>query len=106
MSELAKTFMEIMTGQPLALALVAMNLLLLWYCFKVTNSFSTARQETMQLVVQWQKESQAIMAGCVSKEVMEMVLKALERDRETYRAMLPTFQDKNQQVESSVSDAQ
>jgi hypothetical protein len=91
MNDLVKNFMEIMGGQPISLALVVCNLLLLWYCFKLTNSFSAARQETMQLVVQWQKESQAIMAGCVSKEVLDRILGALERDRETYRAMLPTF---------------
>ena len=91
MSELADTFMKVLSGQPLSLALVAMNLLLLWYCFRTTNQFTKARNETAQLIVQWQKESQAIMANCVSKEVMEMVLQSLERDRETYRAMLPNF---------------
>jgi hypothetical protein len=92
MSELANGFMQVLSGQPLSLALCVMNLLLLWYCFRLTGSQTKARSETMALIVQWQKESQAIMAGCVSKEVMEMVLSSLERDRETYRAMLPTFQ--------------
>jgi hypothetical protein len=91
MSGLADTFMQILSGQPLSLALCVMNLLLLWYCFKVTGSYTKARSETAALIVQWQKESQTIMANCVSKDVMDMVLKSLERDRELYRAMLPNF---------------
>jgi hypothetical protein len=96
MNELVKNFMEIMAGQPLSLALVVINFLLLWFLFKQNNQFTKARSETAQLIVTWQKESQAIMADCVSKEVMEMVLKSLERDRETYRAMLPTLKGPEQ----------
>jgi len=84
------TFMEILKGEPLSLALVAMNLLLLWYCFKTTGQFTKARSEVAALIVEWQKQTQALMADCVSKDVMEMVLKSLERDRETYRALLPS----------------
>lgn len=91
MSELANTFMTIMQQQPLSLALCVMNLLLLWYCFRLTSSFTKARSEISTMIVQWQKETQAIMANCVSKEVMEMILAALERDRALYRAMLPAF---------------
>ena len=91
MSGLADTFMQIMTGQPLSLALVVVDLLLLVFLFKTANTHDKARRETMALVVQWQKESQVLMANAVSKEVMEMILGALERDRETYRAMLPSY---------------
>jgi hypothetical protein len=94
MSALAETFMKVMNDQPLSLALCVMNLLLLWYCFRLTGSFTKARSETVTMIVDWQKQSQEIMANCVSKDVMEMVLASLERDRETYRAMLPTFQSK------------
>jgi hypothetical protein len=91
MTSLVENFMRIMAEQPLSLALCAMNLLLLWFLFKQNNQFTKARNETAQLIVGWQKESQEIMANCVSKDVMDMVLKSLERDRELYRAMLPTF---------------
>jgi predicted benzoate:H+ symporter BenE len=99
---LADTFMKIMDSQPLSLALCVMNLLLLWYCFKITNQFSKARTETMALIVGWQKEAQRIMADAVSKEVMDMVLKSLERDRETYRAMLPTFHEEKKEQQKSI----
>ena len=103
MTGLADTFMQIMGNQPLSLALVVVVLLLLYIMNKQFNAFSKARAETSQMIVQWQKESQAIMANCVSKEVMQMVLTSLERDRETYRAMLPTFsQQTNKPGERSV----
>jgi hypothetical protein len=91
MTGLVEGFMQILKGEPLSLALCAMNLILLWFLNKQFNAFTKARQEISQTIVAWQKDTQAIMADCVSKEVMEMILKSLERDRETYRAMLPTF---------------
>jgi hypothetical protein len=91
MTEIADSFMKVLGDQPLSLALVAMNLLLLWYCFRMTSSADKTRSEAVALIIAWQKESQAIMADCVSKEVMAMVLAALERDRVAYRAMLPSF---------------
>jgi hypothetical protein len=91
MTGLVESFMQILKGEPLSLALCAMNLILLWFLNKQFNAFTKARSEISQTIVVWQKETQAIMASCVSKEVMEMILKALERDRETYRAMLPSF---------------
>ena len=84
MTESLDTFMQILKGEPLSLCLVAMNLLLLWYCFRTTNQFTKARSEMSALIVDWQKQTQKLMADCVSKDVMDMVLKSLERDRETY----------------------
>jgi hypothetical protein len=94
MSELADTFMRVMDQQPLSLALCVMNLLLLWYCFRITGQYSKARSETTTLIVGWQKETQAMMADCVSKENLQMILAALERDRELYRALLPSHRQK------------
>lgn len=90
MTGLADTFMKIMDSQPLSLALCVMNLLLLAYCYKITNQFSTARSEMSKMIIDWQKESQEIMANCVSKENLQTVVGALERDRELYRALLPS----------------
>jgi len=97
MNELADKFMHIMGNQPLSLALVVMNLLLLWFQFKAAKSYEQSRKQTVELIVAWQKESQAIMADCVSKENLQAILGALERDRETYRAMLPKFKDEPSQ---------
>ena len=77
MTGLADTFMKIMDSQPLLLALCVMNLLLLWYCFKITNAFTKARSEISTMIIEWQKETQILMGNAVSKEVMELVLGAL-----------------------------
>jgi hypothetical protein len=90
MTGLADSFMKVMGDQPLSLALVVMNLLLVWFIFKSTSMYNKSRAEFAAILVTWQKETQAIMADCVSKDIMEIVLKALERDRETYRALLPS----------------
>ena len=90
MSGLADTFMRIMDSQPLSLALCVMNLLLLWYCFRISGQYSKSRSETTAMIIAWQKESQAIMADCVSKENLDTIVAALERDRELYRALLPS----------------
>jgi hypothetical protein len=97
MTDLVESFMQILKGEPLSLALCAMNLILLWFLNKQFNAFTKARSEISQTIVTWQKETQEIMAACVSKEVMQMVLAALERDRETYRAMLPSFDSRASQ---------
>jgi hypothetical protein len=86
-NELADTFMKIMDQQPLSLALVAMNLILLIFLFRLLNNNSKARVEMSTMIVEWQKQTQAIMADCVSKESLDLILKALDRERE--RKSLP-----------------
>jgi len=39
--------------------------------------------------VSWQKEMETLMASCVSKDVTQLIITALERDRELYRQLLP-----------------
>jgi hypothetical protein len=99
MTALADTFMKIMSNQPLSLALVVVVLLLLYMMNKQFNAFTTSRTEASQMIVQWQKETQTILAGSVSGESLKMILDALERDRETYRAMLPTYQSMPDQIQ-------
>jgi hypothetical protein len=88
MSDLVEHFMRIMDNQPLSLALCVMNLILLFYCFKQARDFAEVRKYTADAIIKWQGESQQIMAHCVSKENLELILAALERDRELYRRML------------------
>lgn len=92
METLADTFMKVMNDQPLSLALCVMNLILLAFLFRIMGVFAKHRTDTMTQIVTWQKELQVIMSNAVSKESLALILNALERDRETYRAMLPTFQ--------------
>jgi hypothetical protein len=82
-------FMDIMRSQPLSLALVMMNVLLVVFLFYSNSQVLTQRQGALDQIVQWQRATDQLMANCVSKDVLEMVVNALERDRELYRRLLP-----------------
>ena len=88
MSELVDSFMRIMGDQPLSLALVVVVLLLLYIMNKQFNAFSQARKDTSEMIIKWQEDTQKIMADCVSKESLAIIVNALERDRELYRQLL------------------
>lgn len=82
MTDVAKEFMKILAGEPLSLALCAMNLLLLYFLFKQGAEFVKQRGEAMQIIVTWQEATQILLANCVSKDVMEIIIAALEKDRD------------------------
>lgn len=82
------SFIEVMKAQPLSLALVVMNLLLLIFLFYGSSTTLSQRRDTVDLIVTWQRETDKLMAQCVSKDILEIVVTALERDRELYRSML------------------
>lgn len=83
------TFMEIMKSQPLSLALVIMNFLIVAYLFYAGAQQLEQRASAMQMIVNWSKETDKILGSCVSIETMKLVVDALERDRELYRRLLP-----------------
>lgn len=91
MTGLVDNFMRILGDQPLSLALCAMNFILLYFLFKQGNDFAKQRSDTAALILNTQTETQAMLANCVNKEIMQLIIAALERDRETYRGMLPSF---------------
>jgi len=72
-------FLGIMREQPLSLALVVMNFVLLGYLFYSGSSAITQRQETATMIVQWQQATDKLMASCVSSDIMQMVLDAIQR---------------------------
>ena len=84
-------FMEIMRMQPLSLALVVMNFALVVFLFYSNNQVLSQRQAAIDQIIKWQQQTDALMANCVSKEVVQIVVDALERDRELYRKMLPSW---------------
>jgi hypothetical protein len=93
------TFMDILRGQPLSLALVAMNMLLVAFLFYSNAQTLKQRESAVELIVGWQKSTDALMANCVSKEVVEIVVRALERDRELYRQLLPRPPDEQPKLQ-------
>ena len=84
----ARSFFSIMKESPLSLALVVSNFLLLIFLFYNGITTLTQRRETVALIVAWQQETDKLMANCVSKDIMQIVVEALERDRDLYRTLL------------------
>jgi hypothetical protein len=87
------TFFDIMRAQPLSLALVVMNFTLMAFLFYS----ATARRETVQMVLAWQERTDKLMASCVSSEIMNMVLQALDRDRFGQSGRKPAEQEPTKQ---------
>lgn len=72
-------FMDILRGQPLSLALVAMNVLLIVFLFYSQSQTLTQRQVALDQIVAWQRQTDTLMAGCISKDALELVLNAVLR---------------------------
>jgi hypothetical protein len=75
-------FMRIMEGQPLSLALVLMNLVLMALLFYASSQTLAQRKDIAQMIVTWQQATDNLMASCVSKDIMALVLDALKIARE------------------------
>lgn len=76
-------FMEVMRSQPLSLALVVMNFLLVAYLFYAGGQQLSQRQYTTDQIIKWQQDTDKLMANCVSKEVTSMMLDNMQRITET-----------------------
>ena len=72
--------------QPMALALVVMNLLLLAYLFYVQSSSNKQRQETVGLIVHQQQDTEKLLANCVSAEVTRTMLDNMQQITNTMLA--------------------
>lgn len=86
--EATRTFFNALKDQPLSLALVVMNFVLLGFLFYSGATTADARQENVKMVVAWQEKTDTLMANCVSKEVLESVVGALERQLQEMRRQL------------------
>jgi hypothetical protein len=82
---------------PLSLALVVMNFALVAFLFYSNSQVLEQRATALNQIVTWQKQTDTLMASCVSIEVMKLVVDALERDRSLYRQMLPPITPAPQQ---------
>jgi hypothetical protein len=83
-----RSFLGILKDQPLSLALVVMNFLIVAYLFYAGAQQLEQRAAAMEMIVSWSKETDKILGSCVSIETMKLVVDALERDRELYRRMI------------------
>ena len=62
------SFMEIMKSQPLSLALVVMNVLLLALLWSVYKGADEARQAEMTMIFKAQSDMQTLLSRCVVPE--------------------------------------
>ena len=76
-------FMSVMSQQPLALALVIMNFVLLGFLFYNGSSTNAARKDTVDTVIKWQQDTDKLLAGCVSAETNRTMLDHMQRITET-----------------------
>ena len=83
-----RSFFDALKDQPLSLALVLMNFFLLGYLFYYTSEVLSQRAATTDMIVKWQQQSDSLLANCVSKEVLESVVGALERQLQEMRRQL------------------
>ena len=81
--ETIRSFIDALKAQPLALALVVMNFLLLGFLFYAGKSALDQRRATVEMIVGWQKETDKLLQHCVSAETLKLVLDALDATRKT-----------------------
>lgn len=97
----ASGFVNVMGGQPLALALVIMNFVLLGYLFYESSSITKQRKETIDLIIGWQKETDKLMVNCVSAEVSRSMMDNMQKITET---MLSAEQKEIQRMQGAIND--
>jgi hypothetical protein len=97
----ASGFVNVMGGQPLALALVIMYFVLLGFLFYTASSTNTQRHETVDLIVKWQQETDKLMVNCVSAEVSRSMMDNMQKITET---MLNAEQKEIQRMQGAIND--
>lgn len=86
--EATRTFFSTLKEQPLSLALVVMNFVLLTFLFYSGATSASSRQETVKMILGWQERTDQLMANCVSKDVLDSVVNALQHQLEEMRKEL------------------
>jgi hypothetical protein len=84
-----RSFFDALRDQPLSLALVVVILVLCALLYYTTSQTLEQRKETAQLVIGWQKDTDKLMANCVSQDVTKMMLDNVHQVTQT---MLQTAQ--------------
>ena len=83
-----RSFFEALKEQPLSIALVVMNFVLLGFLFYSGATTASARQDTVKMIIAWQEKTDTLMANCVSKDVLDSVVDALQKQLQELRRQL------------------
>ena len=94
-----RSFFDALKEQPLSLALVVMNFLLVAFLFYSGGQQLAQRQQTTDIIIQWQKQTDQLMANCVSQDVTKMVIDNIQRVTET---MLATAQKDIERMQKAI----
>ena len=73
-----RSFFDALKDQPLSIALVVMNFAMMAFLFYIGHSTQEYRKEATKMIISWSEATDQLMAQCVSKEIMQMVLEALK----------------------------
>lgn len=73
-----RSFFDALKDQPLSLALVAMNVLLVAFLWYSQHEVLAQRQVTTDTIIKWQQATDNLMANCVSQEVTKMMLENMQ----------------------------
>jgi hypothetical protein len=93
------SFIDALKAQPLSLALVVMNFLLVAFLYYASAAVHQARTENTKMIIGWQERSDQLMASCVSADIMQMILKALDRNRDGQAGRKPAEPEPPKQPE-------
>jgi hypothetical protein len=92
------TFMDILRGQPLSLALVVMNFLLVAYMFYSGAQILEQRQDMAKAILDWTQKTDTLLASCVSLDVTKLMLDHMQKITETMLATEKTEITRMQRV--------
>ena len=72
--KIAGSFIDSMKTQPLSLALVVMNIILLGYMFYIEMRFSEGRKYAFEQIIGQQKDMATMLAHCIPAEDIKKLL--------------------------------
>lgn len=81
-----RSFFDALKDQPLSLALVVVILAMAFLVYYQTSQTLAQRASMTELIVGWQRDTDKLMANCVSKEVMDSTLSNMQKITETMLA--------------------
>ena len=90
----ARSFFSIFKNKAMSLALVAMNFILVAYLFYSGSSIIEQRNKTTEMILSWQKETDKMMASCVSSDVITRLLDTImQMGKKTPEEIKPRLQE-------------
>jgi hypothetical protein len=81
--ETTRSFFGVMGSNPLSLALVIVVFALSFMLYFSSKETLEQRSQSLRLIVEWQKDIQQILGGCVSSEVTKNMMDNMQRITDT-----------------------